>query len=102
MKLFSRTMAVASLAALGTLTTVPAMASTGLATPTQCSITTSGSIASSNCLGGTGEHRIVCLFIHHIPGVGIIESYGPWKPVGATSSTYCPSDRVTGTRVELR
>ncbi|RFS87262.1 hypothetical protein D0T12_03220 [Actinomadura spongiicola] len=102
MKFFSRKAAVASLAALGALTAVPAMASPASATPTQCSISVNFSNTSSNCLGGTGEHRIVCFYTHHIPGVGTIIGRGPWQPVGATSTTYCPQDRVTNTFVEVR
>ncbi|GAA4239783.1 hypothetical protein GCM10022254_61570 [Actinomadura meridiana] len=102
MKFFSRKAAVASAVALGALTAVPVMAGPASASPTQCSVSFNFSTASSTCLGGTGEHRIVCFYTHHIPGVGTIMGYGPWAPVGGTSSTYCPPDRVTNTFVELR
>ncbi|WP_283134461.1 hypothetical protein [Rhizohabitans arisaemae] len=43
----------------------------------------------SSCSGGTGEHRIVIIERHHLPGVGPIDRYGPWQPVG-TLSTISP------------
>ncbi|MFI0411095.1 hypothetical protein [Actinomadura sp. 3N508] len=102
MKFFSRNAAAASVVALGALTAVPAMAGPAAAVPSQCSVGRDFSTAFSSCLGGTGEHRIVCFYTHHIPGVGTIIGHGPWKPVGETSGTYCPQDRVTNTFVEVR
>ncbi|TDD87125.1 hypothetical protein [Actinomadura rubrisoli] len=102
MTFLSRKAIGATVVALGALTAVPAMAGPASASPTQCSVGFNFSIASSTCLGGTGEHRIVCFYTHHIPGVGTIMGYGPWKPVGETSTTYCPQDRVTNTFIETR
>ncbi|TYK44062.1 hypothetical protein [Actinomadura decatromicini] len=102
MKSFSRKAASATVLTLGALTGLITMTGPASASPTQCSVGFNSSIASSTCLGGTGEHRIVCFYTHHIPGVGTIQGYGPWKPVGETSTTYCPPDRVTNTFVEVR
>ncbi|WP_067451943.1 hypothetical protein [Actinomadura macra] len=102
MKFFPRKAIVASAVTLGAMAAVPAMAQSASASPTQCSASFTAGTASSFCASGTGEHRIVCFYTHHIPGVGTIMSYGPWQPAGSTSSTYCPSDRVTNSFIEVR
>lgn len=102
MKFLSRKACVLALA-FGALALAPTTAQAAAASgPTQCSASFTVGTASSLCQGGTGEHRIVCIYNHHIPGVGPIISNGPWQPVGSTSSTYCPSNSVLNSFIETR
>ncbi|GII91019.1 hypothetical protein [Sinosporangium siamense] len=77
------------------------MASAAHALPAGCSWTQEGYRVTSQCAGGTGQHRVVVNFIHVNPWVGPAVMESQWAYVGNHSSINVLGT-VTHVRVETK
>lgn len=91
----SLTMLAAAVAVVGTESAAQAM-------PSDCTTTNGGTYAESLCTSGVGEHQVIMVQQHFMPGVGQIVCEGPWAPVGSVSHTNCAPHTVVSVRVERR
>ncbi|MEV7009485.1 hypothetical protein [Streptosporangium sp. NPDC051022] len=77
-------------------------ASTAHAAPENCTVSVSGSYASSYCPSGSGQHQVAITVLHANPSVGYVYNVGPWQPAGATSTAYIPPGTIISLRVNKR
>lgn len=77
-------------------------ATSAFAAPENCTASYTGSWASSLCTTGTGEHRIMVLERHFMPGAGPILVEGPWAPVGSVSYTKIPPHEIVNVWIQTR
>jgi len=94
--------AMASLTFLATVGVVVGTASAAQAMPSNCTTVNGGTYAESLCTSGLGEHRVIMVQQHFMPGAGQIVCEGPWAPVGSISRTSCAPHTVISVRVETR
>jgi hypothetical protein len=97
-----RLTAVVSLTMLTTAVAVVGTVSTAQAMPANCTTVNGGTYAQSLCTSGVGEHRVIMVQQHFMPGAGPIVCEGPWAPVGSVSHTNCAPHTVVSVRVEIR
>jgi hypothetical protein len=65
-------------------------AGSAAAVPDNCTRTVIGKTGSVKCTTGTGEFRAVLSCINIVNGETVDKIvYGPWRPVGSTSSASC-------------
>ncbi|MFD0887015.1 hypothetical protein ACFQ08_20915 [Streptosporangium algeriense] len=98
----SKWAAALSTTALLTIGTLMSAASGANAAPDNCTVSTSGSHASSYCASGTGQHRVGVTLLHANPSVGYVYSVGPWVSAGATSTASLPPGTIVSLRTEKR
>ncbi|MER7132938.1 hypothetical protein [Streptosporangium saharense] len=72
------------------------------AAPDNCTVSTSGSYASSHCASGSGQHQIAITVLHANPSVGYVYNTGPWVSAGATSTAYIPPGTIVSIRTNKR